>query len=323
MNKSFLLNLFSALLVCSALVLTSCDNDDDDNTSQTITELANSTPQLSTLAAALEQTNLDATLSQGGSLTVFAPSNQAFQNFLTDNNLASLDDVPDDLLTSVLLYHVLGGEIAADDILQPSYISSGSPTSFGANINGTLFISNPGTVNINGVSNVTNEDINASNGIVHIVDEVIPLSTVVTFPLADSTFSSLVAALTRPDLTTDFVSVLTGDGPFTVFAPTNQAFEDLLNSNPDWNNLDDIPAAVLEKVLLYHVTDAGNVRGEDLVNGQTVSTLAPGETFTINLTGATPAIDDASGGTSNIIFTNVQAFNGVVHVVDRVLLPIL
>ncbi len=323
MNKPIFLNLFSVLFLFSALFLTSCDDDDDD-TSQTITELANSTPQLSTLAEALEQTGLDATLSQDGSFTVFAPSNQAFQNFLVDNNLASLSDVPNDLLTSVLLYHVLGGEIAADDIVQPAYVVSGSPTSFGNDINGTLFVTNTNNVNVNGVADVTNEDIDASNGIVHILDEVIPLSTVVTFALADSeNFSTLVQALTRPDLTTDFVSVLTGDGPFTVFAPTNQAFEDLLDSNPDWNTLDDIPAAVLEEVLLYHVTDEGNVRAADLSNGQTVTTLAPGETLTINLTGTLPAVDDASGGISTVIFTNVQSFNGVIHVIDRVLLPSL
>ncbi len=321
MKKSILWASMFSMLFFSTAFLTSCD-DDDDSAPLNIVELAQATPELSTLVAALQQTGLDATLTGAGPFTVFAPTNSAFQQFLADNNFNDLTDVPNDVLTSVLLYHVLGGiEVASSDIVAPIYASTASVTTFGANIFGTSFITNSNTVNINGVADVTTADADASNGIVHIIDAVIPLSTVVTFATADPTFSSLVEALTRPDLTTDFVAVLTGTGPFTVFAPTNQAFQDLLDSNPDWNTLDDIPTAVLEEVLLYHVAN-GNVRSGDLSNGQTINTLATGESFTIDLSDPNaPAITDASGGSSNIIFVNVQGFNGVVHVVDRVLIP--
>ena len=93
-----------------------------------------------------------------------------------------------------------------------------------------------------------------------------------------------------------------------------------MDSNAAWNSLDDIPVSVLEEVLLYHVTDAGNVRSTDLTDGMMVTTLAEGETFTIDLSGNVPAIN-AAGNTSNIVFTDVQATNGVVHVIDTVILP--
>jgi uncharacterized surface protein with fasciclin (FAS1) repeats len=142
----------------------------------------------------------------------------------------------------------------------------------------------------------------------------------VTFALADPNFSTLVQALTVTGLTTDFVSVLSGEGPFTVFAPTNAAFQALLDSNPDWNTLTDIPVATLEAVLLYHVTSAGNVRAEQLVNGQEVTTLSNGATFSIDLNGATPMIM-AGSNQANIIATDVQATNGVIHAIDAVILP--
>ena len=183
-----------------------------------------------------------------------------------------------------------------------------------------MYISTADGVKINGGTTVTGADNVVSNGVIHAVDQVILPADIVSFALSNPTFSSLVAALTRADLITDFVAALSGDGPFTVFAPTNDAFQALLDSNMDWNSLADIPVEVLEKVLLYHVSAAGNVRSTDLSNGQVVPTLLEGSTFSINLTGATPAID-ATMNTANIIATDVQSTNGVVHVIDAVILP--
>jgi uncharacterized surface protein with fasciclin (FAS1) repeats len=162
-------------------------------------------------------------------------------------------------------------------------------------------------------------DVQATNGVVHVIDAVIGLPTVVTFAVSNPDFSILVQALTRPDLTTDFVSVLSGIGPFTVFAPTNAAFSALL-TELGVSSLDDIDAATLEKVLTYHVV-SGNVRAGDLTNDQQVATLN-GDSFTIHLTQGAQ-IKDANSRTSNIVATDVQANNGVVHVIDKVILPML
>ena len=182
-----------------------------------------------------------------------------------------------------------------------------------------MYINTESGVTLNGISTVTTADINAANGVVHIVDSVIALPTVVTFAVADPTFGTLVSALTRPDQP-DFVSVLstangTSPAPFTVFAPTNTAFEDLL-TELGISSLDDIDTATLTATLNTHVIAGANVREENLVDG-TVSTL--GDDIVINATNAT--ITDQNGRISNIIVTNVQAANGVVHAIDKVLLP--
>jgi uncharacterized surface protein with fasciclin (FAS1) repeats len=161
--------------------------------------------------------------------------------------------------------------------------------------------------------------VTVSNGVIHVIDAVIAPPTVVTFATADPNFSSLVAALTATGLNTDFVNVLSGAGPFTVFAPNNAAFQALLDSNPDWNTVADIPVATLEAVLLYHVAN-GNVRSTDLVDNMEVTTLSNDAKFEIDLDQNPPMIM-AGSNTANIVVTDVQTQNGVIHVIDTVILP--
>ena len=138
----------------------------------------------------------------------------------------------------------------------------------------------------------------------------------------DPTFSTLVTALTRDDLTTDFVSVLsTGAGtspaPFTVFAPTNDAFG-LLLTELGISGLADIDEPTLDAVLKTHVVGGANVFDTDLSDNLTVTTL--GGDLTANVTGGA-TLTDSSGRTIDIIATNVQADNGVIHAINKVILP--
>jgi uncharacterized surface protein with fasciclin (FAS1) repeats len=131
----------------------------------------------------------------------------------------------------------------------------------------------------------------------------------------------LVAALTRSDLSTDFVGALSGDGPFTVFAPSNAAFQALLDSNDDWNTLDDIPASTLETVLSYHVSSGVNARSTDLADGMMVSTLAEGATLEVDLSNPDALQIVGGSSTATVELADIQGVNGVVHVIDTVLLP--
>lgn len=310
-----------ALLLIGSVAFVSCNDDDDDvvTPANDIVSVLSVDPDYSILVAALEQTNLDQVLSSPGAFTLFAPNNSSMQAFLATAGFASLDDVPNDVLADVLTYHVLGAAVASSN-LQNSYVTTANATFPNNNNIGTsMYINVDNGVTINGQATVTNADIVADNGIIHEVDRVIALPTVVTFATADPNFSSLTTALTTPGLPTDFVDVLSGDGPFTVFAPTNAAFQALIDSNDDWNSPSDIPSNVLDTVLKYHVTDAGNVRSTDLTDGMTVNTLAA-QDFTIDLSGDVPVIN-AGTNTANIIATDVQAKNGVIHVIDTVIMP--
>lgn len=318
-----LLSRFSilTLFVCSLFILSSCGKDDVIEPPITPTpnavEFASDNADFSSLVAAVSQAGLVETLSGEGPFTIFAPTNAAFQALLDSNaDWNSLTDIPNDVLTTVLTYHVVSGNVKSTD-LSTGYVESISATPFDANA--SLFVSTESGVTINGDVTVVGADNEVSNGVIHAVDKVILPPNVVTFATSNPTFSSLVAALTRTDLMTDFVAALTGEGPFTVFAPTNDAFQALLDSNADWNALADVPVAVLEDVLKYHVTTAGNVRSTDLTNGQEVPTLLTDENFTIDLTDGAKII--AGGNTANIILTDVQGQNGVVHAIDAVLIP--
>ena len=317
----------TAVLFISLTTFQSC-NDDNDNaipyepepTTNSIVDVALGSENLSTLVAALQKADLVTTLASQGPFTVLAPSNEAFNTFLSDNGFNSLDDVPVEILTNILLNHVVGGRIASTD-LTTGYattfaLSSASDQSM------SIFIDTTNGVRFNGVSSVTDANIDADNGIVHLVDAVIGLPSVVTFAVADPTFSTLVSALTRDDLTTDFVGVLstatgTSPAPFTVFAPTNDAFGSLL-SELGVSGLGDIDEPTLDAVLKIHVVAGANVFDTDLTDNLTVSTL--GGDITANVTnGAT--LTDSSGRVSDIIATNVQADNGVIHAINRVILP--
>jgi uncharacterized surface protein with fasciclin (FAS1) repeats len=309
----------SALLIGSVVTFSSCSDEDDDDdvvVEQNIVELAQGNENLSSLVAAVVRAGLvDALSDPNSNLTVFAPTNAAFSAFLTANNFASVDEVPVPLLTQILLNHVVGSELKAAD-LSTGYVSTlatfGSTT---ANI--SLYVNTTGGVTLNGGASVATADVDASNGVVHVIDQVIGLPTVVTFATSNPDFSILVQALTRPDLTTDFVEILSGAGPFTVFAPTNAAFAALL-TELGVASLNDIPVATLEAVLTYHVVGA-NVRAAALSEGQVVTTLNT-QTFTIGLSGGAK-ITDANNRVANIVATDVQGANGVVHVIDKVILP--
>lgn len=244
--------------------------------------------------------------------TVFAPVNEAFTAF---TNPMSND------LNAILSNHVIVGATAFSSGLSNSYVSTAAANADGDNL--SLYINTDDGVFLNGASNVATADIVATNGVIHAVDAVIDLPTVVTFATADATFSPLVSALTDGTPATDFVSVLNGEGPFTVFAPTADAFQELLDSNMDWASVSDIDESLLTSVLQHHVVN-GNIRSGDLTDGIAPATLE-GDHITINLPGTGDNIADVTDGSGStgigVIVVDVQANNGVIHVVNKVMIP--
>ena len=303
----------------------SCSDDDDDVTTPTgpsnIVEIAMDTPDLSNLVAALSVAdgNLVDVLS-GGEFTVLAPTNEAFETFLAANGFMSLSEVPTDVLSNILLNHVISGTINSTNLVDAG---SGYSTTNASNMDGdnlSLYFDTSSGVTFNGISSVVAADIVASNGIVHVVDEVIGLPTVVTFAVSNPALSTLVAALTTEGLSVDIVSILSSSdepSPFTVFAPTNDAFGSLL-AELELNALGDIPVDILEATLGTHVAPEANVRSTDLVDGMSVNTIS--STITVSLSDGAKLID-SNGRESNIVAVDIQAYNGVVHVIDNVLLP--
>jgi uncharacterized surface protein with fasciclin (FAS1) repeats len=273
-----------------------------------ITDLAISVPSLSILVDALIAADGDLTtvLADGGPYTVFAPTNAAFETFLMDNNFATLEDVPVDVLTQVLLNHVVSGTNLATD-LTTGYVSSLS-TAGPNDANLSVFINTEDGVIINGTSTVSGADNKAINGVVHIVDAVIGLPNVVDHAVANPNLTSLVGALTA-DGNTTFTDLLgDADGTFTVFAPVNSAFTNF--TNPSDNDINTI--------LANHVISGAAADAASLSNTyfKTAATNADGDDLSIYVN-----VDDGVvlNGTSTVAAADIVATNGIIHAVDTVI----
>ena len=257
-------------------------------------------PTFSTLSVALARTGLASVVSSN-QLTVFAPTDAAFAALgLYPNNIASVPNLAD-----ILLYHVVGG-IVTSDMLSNGFVATANGAAVEINLDNGVMVND---------AQVILADIKARNGIIHAIDKVMFPPTMNLVELAQSfapEFSILVDAVIAAGLT----EVLATGGPFTVFAPTNAAFAALLEELP-FDSLEEIPVEVLTEVLLYHVVE-GRVFSSDLVSGP-VTTL--NGTFEVNTSNFT--ITDANEREAGIVTSliNIQATNGVVHVIDRVILP--
>ena len=320
-------NLFKTvlILILSFTTFTSCNNDNETMPipiTNTIVDFVSNSPDYSILLEALHLANgnLPDVLDGEGPFTVFAPNNAAFATFLSENSFSALTDIPTDVLTQVLLNHVVSGN-AVSSSLETGYSVKSLSTATPNENNMSLFINTTNGVVINGVSAVTTADVSVDNGTIHAVDAVIGLPTVVTFALADPNFSVLVTALTRSDLTFDFVETLStpngaSPAPFTVFAPIDSAFIDLLQEL-GVDSLNDIDEPTLKGTLEMHAVAGANVLAVGLSDGMTIGTL--GGNITANVTGGA-ALTDANDRVSDIIAVDVQASNGVIHAIDKVLL---
>jgi uncharacterized surface protein with fasciclin (FAS1) repeats len=314
------------VIMLTMIAFTSCSNDDDNSTPMpeptpdplNIVETAQSVDDLSILVDAVIQAGLVDALTAAGDKTVLAPTNAAFTAFLADKGFSSLSEVPNDVLTQILLNHVIAGTNYQSSDLSGN---TGYENTLADGPNATkLSIYYDGTsgVSFNGGANVVIPDVATSNGIVHVVDQVIDLPTIATFATTNPALSILVEALAYADTgapTVPYIATVSDGtaGPFTVFAPTNDAFVNLLG-DLGVSALTDIPTATVDAVLLKHIVNA-NVQSSGLESG-VVSTL--GGDITADAT--TFTLTDESG-TSNIVTTlvDIQGANGVVHVIDRVL----
>lgn len=322
--------LFFMIFLLAGVFLTACSDDDDDDpvavtppptnpTNPSIADIViNSNDHDSLEKAALRFPDLLVGLSGAATYTVFAPTNAAFATFL---NGTAINDVDSLTLRNILAYHAIDAAVIRSTDLMDNTYATTLRQGDTAVVNGellTLIASVTGGVSINGSSNVTSADLDASNGIVHVVDAVLEPQNVVDFATKDSRFTSLVEALTAYDF--GAVDTLSGPGPFTVFAPTNDAFQALLDTDPSWNTVTDIDSVTLESVLGYHVVPGANVQSSQLTQGQTITTYNGDLTVDLS-SGAQLITSNSSQGAVNIIITNVQGTNGVIHAVDEVLLP--
>ena len=287
-------------LVIASILLSPVVVADD---TQDIPTNAQNTGTHDSLVAALSHAGLVSALQGDGPFTVFAPTDDAFAaagidltTFDTDEENATLSDI--------LLYHVVSGSVYASDVTDGMNAEAlnGDDLSFA--------VSSDGTVMVNGAT-VTSADVMASNGVIHVIDTVLmppaDLGDIPTVAQGTGIHTSLVAAVVQAEL----LSTLQGDGPFTVFAPTDDAFA---AAGIDLASLDtDEGKAALTDILLYHVV-AGEVPSSAVTDGL-VAAAVNGDDLTFTV-GEGVMVNDA-----NVVLADVPASNGVIHVIDKVLMP--
>ncbi|MFT3912566.1 MAG: fasciclin domain-containing protein [Anaeromyxobacteraceae bacterium] len=304
-----------ALAAAAALVACGDDKDDSNGTTgptKDIVELAQGNPDLSTLVEAVVAADLTSTLKGAGPFTVFAPTNAAFASLLTELGVTKeqlLANKP--LLTAVLQYHVLGAKVAKADIPLGKAITPVGSGFFKIEASGADVVIQDGR---NRTAKITATDVAATNGLVHVIDHVIlPADKdLVDTALALPDFSILAEAVVAADLAT----TLKGAGPFTVFAPTNAAFAALLAELGVTKDQLLANKALVTKVLTYHVL-AARVLEADVTPGAQPNTVQ-GENFSIS---SGFVVTDKRSRTANITATDVFTSNGVIHVLDKVILP--
>ena len=290
-----------AVVLFSITVFTACGEDTPSaaNDEPTVVEVAQSSSDFETLVSALQDADLVSALNGEGPFTVFAPTDNGFAS-LPDGLLESLTK---EQLTEILSYHVVSGEIASGDLQAEQSVE--------ALTGGQLFVTAGNEVAVNGQATVVSADIEASNGIIHAIDKVL---------LPDDYLSVVGVVTKRYNLQTVEEAVVQADlagtlsdqeSSFTVFAPVNAAFEGIDTSGLSQQELQDI--------LTYHVLDT-EVLSSDISSG-TVTTVN-GETLDIQVANdGSVSLTDQAGNTYNVISVDLQGNNGVVHIIDGVLMP--
>ncbi len=298
----------------TATALSACGGDDDDHPPPTpnIVGTAQADARFSILVEAVTAAGLSDALSQPGPLTVFAPTNDAFAALLTELGLTKaqlLADKP--LLTAVLQYHVLGSRVAKAQVPLGKAITPLAGGIFKIDTVGSDLVVTDGR---NRTAKITATDVAASNGVIHVLDKVLlpPNRNIVQTAQALPQFSILVEAVVAADL----VGALSGTGPLTVFAPTDTAFAALLTELGISKAALLADKPLLTRVLTYHVLNS-RVLKADVPVGSAITTLQGG-TFSVD---ATLSITDALNRKAAITGTDVLTSNGVVHVIDKVILP--
>jgi uncharacterized surface protein with fasciclin (FAS1) repeats len=284
-----------------------------------IVDTAIAAGSFTTLVAAVEAAGLVETLKGEGPFTVFAPTDDAFAAIPKETLDALLADPSGDL-TQILLYHVVPGKVMAADVtdgLEAATVQ-GAPVTFSVA---------DGVVKINDATIVTT-DIEASNGVIHVIDAVImppadeaaaateapaeeaaaPVGDIVDTAIAAGSFTTLVAAVEAAGL----VETLKGEGPFTVFAPTDDAFAAIPAETLTALLAD--PSGDLTQILLYHVVP-GKVMAADVTDGLEAATVQ-GAPVNFTIADGVVKINDAT-----IVTTDIETSNGVIHVIDAVIMP--
>ena len=312
-----------SLALLSTIGLTGCGSSDDDGPTLDVVETAQADERFETLVTAVTTADLVGTLQGEGPFTVFAPTDEAFTTYLDENELTASELLASDSLTDILTYHVYVGEVLASAAITVADSSDNQVEM----VNGdNLALSLSGDDLYVNLSKVVVTDVTATNGVIHAIDKVLTPPSANGLSNTDSTIAGLVtdlAGASEPEFTVllealttaDLATALAGDGPFTVFAPTDAAFTALLQQL-DIEKSELLARDDLADILKQHVVSGATIDSVAAfaANGSDVQTLNSAQKISVAISGGELTVDGAT-----VVITDVQTSNGVIHVIDSVI----
>lgn len=301
-NKKNFTKIFSVLTVMVIFLLSACEKKVQKD-QKNIVEVLSEDSDLSTLVAALRYGKIGGVLENYAPLTVFAPSNSAFEEFFTNLGISGIEDLSSEVIDSILLYHMLGGQITGD-LFANGFVST---LSAGPDSQPMIMLMSGHKSSLNVDANITGFNIMASNGVIHIIDKVLTLPTTYDILNMAGEYRRFIEAMNKAGLD----SILSAQGPYTIFAPNDDAFGDLF-IEMEISGIDEMTKEQLIPILQFHIAQ-GNYASFDLIyakiptlNGDLDADLSG--SFIVN-------------GNANVLKMDLQGKNGVVHSINKVLIP--
>lgn len=299
------------LVLAASMLMPACLLRDPSERLPNLYETMQARPDFSMFVEALDRTTLVDDISSL-LFTILIPTNNVFQSWLDANNYASISDVPQVRLEQIIRYHIQIGKTETD-LFKSWYYTSPSYESPDSSLLVILLeITNNG-IRINGEVAFTETDIEAKNGYIHVVDQVLETPNLYQLIEANDAFSIFLEAIDRLNLKPE----LTNSTPYTIFLPTDDAFDAWFDETNGLKNLDDLTDDELLKILRYHLLN-GNVRYDVLADEFNINYFKTLQGDSIKIAG-----DFALSINDSVSFVriDIQGTNGVIHFINDVLDP--
>ena len=310
-KNSLALFALALTFIATSTIFIACLSSPDDPEYPPLLEVLRAETSISTFVKALERSDFLGNRLEDVDYTILAPDNDAFSAYLTASGFGSVDSIPLPLLNHLINYHYQFGYAPAENITS-NYYASPSAAGFG----GTrlvLFVESLATgLFFNGDAEVVQSNIKADKSIIHIIDKVLTLPNAMDIIIQNKEFSRARQAMEKTDLD----ALLKNPNPYTVLVPTNTAFNLYVSLNNGYNSFDDIPKDTLTRLMRFHLI-AGNIKLDSLSTRSFPTQLAGSSlAFTPQITGSLRV-----GNQADILLGDIQGTNGIVHAIDRVLVP--
>ncbi len=275
-------------------------------------------PYLGDFMYAMHKTHLTDLIDEEGPFTVFAPIHVSFDKFRIENKIMHIDQYPEDNLRKILRYHVLPGNWSVLNMPDGYYATMLNEKTTGNPID--LYIEYNYIFRINGLNIIFEADLPSANGYMHAIKAVLKIPTMLDQLSVNKDFSLITEILNREDIDPDIKSLLSDDEPDTFFAPTDKAVISYLDNNPAWTTIEDIPTESLNEIIRNHLLSNDNIVMKGVKEDITL-TLLNGNTVTVKIDYPKWSILQGSREIAGIDVKDIQGVNGVVHQIDKVLVP--